>query len=151
MVHFSALRHSDYLSDGAEYGIKRDSATIEKTENEDTSAMIVPDVNKQIDLLSESDREYIRRTRLLRNRLFGIDALTDCLNPWDSEAGSSEHLRLHEESLRHPARAFMIFRGMMILLDAILPARYREGLSILLTFCIYSFWLAVPYNIINGV
>ena len=45
--------------------------------------MIVPDVNKQIDLLSESDKEHISRTRLLRNRLFGIDALIDCLNPWD--------------------------------------------------------------------
>jgi len=83
MVHFSAFRHSDYISDGTEYGIKRDSATIEKTENEDTSAMIVPDVHKQVDLLSESDKEHIRRTRLLRNRLFGIDALIDCLNPWD--------------------------------------------------------------------
>ena len=83
MVHLSAFRHSDYLSDGTEYGIKRDSDLTSGTENEDISAMIEHAVNKQIDLLGESDKEHIRRTRLLRNRLFGIDALIDCLNPWD--------------------------------------------------------------------
>lgn len=83
MVHLSAFRHSDYLSDGTEYGIKRDSDVTKTAEDEPTSPMIESNVHKQIGLLNEGDKEHIRRTRMLRNRLFGIDALIDCLNPWD--------------------------------------------------------------------
>lgn len=83
MVHLSAFRHSDYLSNDTEYGIKRDSEVVKQATDEQHKAMIEHDLNEQTKLLSESDKEHIRRTELLRNRIFGVDALLDCLNPWD--------------------------------------------------------------------
>jgi len=41
------------------------------------------DADKQLDLVSESDKEHIRRIKMLPSRLCGIDALIDGLNPRD--------------------------------------------------------------------
>jgi len=82
-VHLSAFRHSDDLSDDTEYGIKRDCDVTRSTESEQTSAMSELDADTQLDLVSESDKEHIRRIKMLPSRLCGIDALIGGLNPRD--------------------------------------------------------------------
>ena len=83
MVQLPTSHHSDDLSDGTEYGMKRGCDVTKRAESEQTSAMSELDADTQLDLVSESDKEHIRRIKMLPSRLCGIDALIGGLNPRD--------------------------------------------------------------------